>query len=102
MSPPNTRLARAATAPLPTTRVIEWRSRDVLRVAAIVAGVYIALQLLWIGRSVFLLGFLAVLFGLCISAGADYLARWRIPRGAAAALIVLAVLGLLVGLGIAA
>lgn len=63
------------------------------------AGVYLALQLLWVGRSVFFITFLAVLFGLCLSVGVDYLARWRIPRGAGAALIVLATLGALVGLG---
>jgi predicted PurR-regulated permease PerM len=76
-----------------------WRSRDVLRVAGIVAGVYLALQLLWISRSVVLLTFLAVLFGLCIAAGADYLARWQIPRTFAAVLIVLAALGSLIGIG---
>jgi predicted PurR-regulated permease PerM len=61
--------------------------------------VYLALQLLWVGRSVFFITFLAVLFGLCISVGVDYLTRWRIPRGAGAALIVLTVIGMLVGLG---
>ncbi|HEU4587827.1 MAG TPA: AI-2E family transporter [Gemmatimonadales bacterium] len=80
-------------------RGVTWSSRDVLRVCGIVAGVYLALQLLWVGRSVFFITFLAVLFGLCISTGVDYLTRWRIPRGAGAALIVLAVLGVIVGLG---
>ena len=40
-----------------------WRSRDILRAAAIVAGVYVALKLLWVGRSVFLIGFFGVLLG---------------------------------------
>jgi len=64
-----------------------------------VAGVYLALQLLWVGRSVFLISFLAVLFGLCISAGADYLAQLSVPRGLAAVLIVLATIALLAALG---
>jgi predicted PurR-regulated permease PerM len=83
----------------PPARGAPWRSRDVLRVCGIVAGVYLSLQLLWVARSVFFITFLAVLFGLCISVGVDHLSRWRIPRGAGAALIVLAVLGILVGLG---
>jgi predicted PurR-regulated permease PerM len=65
----------------------------------IVAGVYVALQALWVGRSVFLLGFFGVLLGLALSAGVDRLQRYRIPRGLGAALIVLAVGGALVGLG---
>ena len=40
-----------------------WRSGDILRAAAIVAGVYVALQLLWVGRSVFLIGFFGILLG---------------------------------------
>ena len=76
-----------------------WSSRDVLRVTALVAGVYLALHLLWVGRSVFLISFLAILLGLCLSTGVDYLTRWHLPRAGGAVLIVLAVLGLLVGLG---
>jgi hypothetical protein len=34
-----------------------WRTRDILHASAIVAGVYVALQLLGFGRTVFLLGF---------------------------------------------
>lgn len=74
-----------------------WPSRDILRAAAIVAAVYLALQLLWIGRSVFLVGFFGVLLGIVLSAGVDRLERFRIPRGLGAALIVLFVLGALTG-----
>ncbi|MBA3522168.1 MAG: AI-2E family transporter, partial [Gemmatimonadales bacterium] len=66
---------------------------------AIVAGFYLALQLLWVGQSVLLLGFLGVLFGLTLSVAVDWLQRWRIPRGIGALMVVLAVLGMLVGLG---
>ncbi len=76
-----------------------WRTRDILRATAIVAGVYVALRLLWVGRSVFLLGFLGVLFGLALSAGVDYLQRIKIPRALGAVLIVLTLLGSLVGVG---
>ncbi|HEY9506953.1 MAG TPA: AI-2E family transporter [Gemmatimonadales bacterium] len=76
-----------------------WPSRDILRAAAIVAAVYIALQLLWVGRSVFLVGFFGILIGIVLSAGVDRLQRFRIPRGLGAALIVLLVLGALTGVG---
>jgi predicted PurR-regulated permease PerM len=78
-----------------------WRSRDILRAVAIVAGFYIALQLLWIGRSILLLAFLGVLFGLALTAGVDWLQRKRIPRGLGAILLVLTFFGILGGLGAA-
>jgi predicted PurR-regulated permease PerM len=78
-----------------------WRSRDILRTVAIVAGVYIALQLLWVGRSVVLLTFLGILFGLALTSGVNWLERRRVPRGLGAILIVLAFLGALVGIGAA-
>lgn len=77
-----------------------WPGRDVLRVAALVAGVYVALKLLWFAYPVFFLAFLGILFGLALSAAVDRLARWRIPRGLGAAGIVLTMIGLVVGLGI--
>jgi len=77
-----------------------WRSRDILRASAIVAGVYLALQLLWFGRTVFLLGFFGVLLGITLSAGVDRLERLRIPRGVGAVGITLLVVGGLIGLGL--
>jgi predicted PurR-regulated permease PerM len=78
-----------------------WRTRDILRTVAIVAGFYIALKLLWVGHSVVLLTFLGVLFGIALTAGVDRLERRRVPRGVGAILIVLAFLGTLVGIGAA-
>ncbi len=77
-----------------------WRTRDILRAAALVAGVYVALHLLWVGRSVFLIGFLGVLLGITLSAAVDRLQRFRIPRGVGAALIVLLGFGAVTGLGL--
>ncbi len=76
-----------------------WRSRDVLRVAALVAGVYVALQLLWVGRSVFFLAFLGVLFGLALAAAVDFLERRGLRRWLGTTLIVLAITGVGIGLG---
>jgi predicted PurR-regulated permease PerM len=77
-----------------------WRTRDILRATTIVAAVYVALQLLWVGRSVFLIGFFGVLLGIVLTAGVDRLQRFRIPRGIGAVLIVLLVFGALTGLGL--
>jgi predicted PurR-regulated permease PerM len=82
--------------PTPTVRL---RSRDVLRVALLVAGVYLALQLLWVARSVFFVGFLGVLFGITLSGGVTWLNRRGVPRGVGALLLVGAFFALLVGLG---
>jgi predicted PurR-regulated permease PerM len=79
-----------------------WPSRDILRAAGIVAAVYVALQLLWVGRSVFLVGFFGVLLGIVLSAGVDRLERFRIPRGIGALLIVLLFFGTLTGIGFVA
>jgi predicted PurR-regulated permease PerM len=76
-----------------------WKTRDILRTLAVIAGFYIALQLLWIGRSIVLLTFLGVLFGVALTAGVDWLQRRRVPRGVGAVLIVLVFLGALAGLG---
>jgi predicted PurR-regulated permease PerM len=76
-----------------------WRTRDILRTLAIIAGFYITLQVLWLGRSIVLLTFLGVLFGVALTAGVNRLERFRIPRGLGAVLIVMAFLGALAGIG---
>jgi predicted PurR-regulated permease PerM len=76
-----------------------WPTRDVLRVLAIIAGFYITLQVLWVGRSIVLLTFLGVLFGIALSAGVNRLERRGVPRVLGAVLLVLGFLGILVGIG---
>ena len=83
----------------PRPRQVGWRTRDILRAALLVAAVYAGLQLLWVGRSVFFVGFLGVLLGITLSAGVDWLARWRLPRWLGALLLVAAFLGAFIGLG---
>jgi predicted PurR-regulated permease PerM len=78
-------------------RLPGWRSRDVVRAAALVIALYLALRLLWFAQLLVLTIFLGVLFGLAVAAGVDRLERWRMPRGLAAALIVLGSVGLIVG-----
>lgn len=76
-----------------------WGSGDILRATVIVAGVFVALQLLWVGRSVVLLGFFGMLLGITLSAGVDRLEKLRVPRGVGAVLIVAVAIAALVGLG---
>ena len=83
----------------PEDRSSGWKTRDILRTLAVIAGFYIALQVLWIGRSIVLLTFLGVLFGIALTAGVDWLQRRRVPRGVGAVLIVVAFLAVLAGLG---
>ena len=92
-------MGRSEDSDEPGDRRPGWKTRDVLRTLAIITGFYIALQLLWVGRSIVLLTFLGVLFGVALTAGVDWLQRRRVPRGIGAVLIVLTFLGLLAGLG---
>jgi predicted PurR-regulated permease PerM len=80
-------------------RLPGWRSLDILRAAALVFGLYLFLQLLWLAHDLFFITFLGVLFGLAVASGADFLERFRVPRAVGAALVVLSFLGVIVGLG---
>ncbi|HEX7941974.1 MAG TPA: AI-2E family transporter, partial [Gemmatimonadaceae bacterium] len=60
---------------------------------------YLALRLLWFANALFLVTFLGVLFAIAISAGVDRLERFRIPRGAGAAIIVLSFFAVLFAFG---
>jgi predicted PurR-regulated permease PerM len=96
---------RAGAAPPPVhterrRRTVGWRSGDVLRTAALVIAMYVGLRLLWFTSALVLTTFLAVLFGLAVSAGVDRLERLRVPRGVGAAMIVLSFFGLLFLLGL--
>jgi predicted PurR-regulated permease PerM len=76
-----------------------WRSLDILRATALVVGFCLFLALLWVAHDLIFITFLGILFGLAVASGADYLERFRIPRGVGAVLVVLAFLGALFGLG---
>lgn len=86
-------------APPSSPRVPGWKSLDVLRATALVLGVYLLLQLLWLAHDLLFITFLGVLFGLAVGRGADFLERFRIPRGIGAVAVVAAFLSVIVGLG---
>jgi predicted PurR-regulated permease PerM len=95
------RSAAPAPAPRrrPRLRSPGWRTRDILRAALLVAGVWLALQLLWVARSAFVLGFLGVLFGIALSAGVTWLQRRGVPRGLGTLILVVAFFSVVIGLG---
>ena len=80
-------------------RTVGWRTRDIVRTAALVLAMYLLVRLIWFANALFLTVFLGALFGIAVSAGVDRLQRFRIPRGMGAALVVLAFFGLLTGFG---
>src|SRR5881275_2144261 len=73
------------------------KTRDIIRVLAIIFGFYILLRLLWIGHPVIFLFFLGVLFGLPLAQGADWLQKRRVPRPLGVAVILIAFFGLMTG-----
>jgi len=81
------------------TRNVGWRSRDVIRAAALVMGLYVLGQLLWFANSLVFVVFLGALFGLAVGSAVDRLERYKIRRGIASALVVFGSLGALVGAG---
>lgn len=76
-----------------------WRSRDIIRAAALAVGVVAVCVGLWAASTVVFTVFLGVLFGLAISSGVDLLARLRIPRGLGALMVILAAAGMLTLVG---
>jgi len=80
-------------------RSVGWQSKDILRTAALVVGIYLVLHLLWVAHELFFGVFLGALFGLAVASAVDRLERFHIPRGVGAAMVVLGFLGVLVGFG---
>jgi predicted PurR-regulated permease PerM len=95
LQPPQSQTQPRLSAP----RQVGWRSADILRGAALVLGVWLALKLLWVAYPILFVAFLGTLFGLAVARGADFFERLHVPRGLGAALTVFGFLGLLVGLG---
>jgi predicted PurR-regulated permease PerM len=69
----------------------------VLRATALAIFLYVALKLFWYAHVLFFAVFLGVLFGLAVSSAVDRLQRFRIPRGIAAAIVVVGFYTLLGG-----
>ncbi len=76
-----------------------WQSKDVLRAAALIVALYLALRLLWVAHELFFVVFLGALFGLAVASAVDRLERFKVPRGVGAAMVVIGFLAVLAGFG---
>src|SRR5438874_4207119 len=79
---------------------LSLKTRDIVRVLALIFGFYVLLRLLWIAHPVIFLFFLGVLFGLPLAQGADWLQKRKLPRALGVAIILTAFLGLLTAGGV--
>lgn len=80
---------------------VTWRSSDLLRAFALFFAIYVGLRFLWAVKSILLVVILAILFGVTLARGVDYLERWKIRRGLGTFVILVAVFGVLAGIGFA-
>ena len=80
-------------------RSVGWQSKDVLRAAALIVALYLALRLLWVAHELFFVVFLGALFGLAVASAVDRLERFKIPRGVGAGMVVIGFLAVLGGFG---
>lgn len=79
---------------------VSWRSQDVVRITVLVVACLVVLWMVRVTSVILLAVFLAVVFGVALSAGVDRLAAWRVPRGIGATLIMLSFFGCIAGLGL--
>src|SRR5688500_3887186 len=76
-----------------------WQTGAMVRFVALFFAFLIVMRFLWGARSILIVGFLGILFGLALSSGVGFLERWKVRRGLGAVAIVVSFLGLLVGVG---
>ncbi len=78
---------------------MEIRAATALKVTAIVFAVLIALRFLWIAHAIFIVTLLGVLLGLALARAVDFLEKFKVRRGLGAAISMIVVIGLLIGIG---
>jgi predicted PurR-regulated permease PerM len=76
-----------------------WSTGVMLRAVALFFAFLIATRFLWTARLILIVAFMGIVFGLALSSGVDWLERWKVRRGLGAVAIIVAFLGLLVGVG---
>ncbi len=62
-------------------------------------GLVALIWLIWLAHPLIFTAFLGLLFGLAISAGADWLQRWRVPRGIGVTIVVVVFFAAMYGIG---
>lgn len=76
-----------------------WSTPALLRAIALFFAFLVVLRFLWLARTILIITFLGLLFGLALSAGVDWLERRRVRRALSAPAIAIAFLSLLIGIG---
>jgi predicted PurR-regulated permease PerM len=81
-------------------RVVSFRPRTVLTVAALIVGVAIVLWIVWVSRRVLIWTFVSAFLAVALSPAVDALQRRGLRRrGAAAAVVYLLMIAIIAGLG---
>ena len=76
-----------------------WNAGSVLRSTAIALTLVILLLFVWKIRSILIVGFFGILFGMLLSRATGWLERLHVRRALGAPLILIAFIGVLVGVG---
>lgn len=69
-----------------------------LRIVALALLLWIALQFLWVARTVIIVLLIGIIIGIAMVPAVDWLERRRVKRGLGSALVMLLVIGLIAGL----
>lgn len=80
-------------------RDVDFRPRTVLRVVGILIAIALLLEIVWISRHVLTWIFIALFLALALNPAVDWLERRTERRGLATAIVYIATLALLVGIG---
>jgi predicted PurR-regulated permease PerM len=80
-------------------RDVDFRPRTVLRVVGILLAIAVVLEIIWISRHVLTWIFIAVFLALALNPAVDWLERRTKRRGFATAIVSVATIALLVGIG---
>jgi predicted PurR-regulated permease PerM len=80
-------------------RDVDFRPRTVLRVVGILIAIALLLEIVWISRHVLTWIFIALFLALALNPAVDWLERRTERRGLATAIVYVATLALLVGIG---
>jgi predicted PurR-regulated permease PerM len=84
----------------PDDRVVSFRPRTVVTVAALLVGVAIVLWIVWVSRRVLIWTFVSAFLAVALSPAVDSLQRRGLHRrGAAAAVVYLVMIAVIAGLG---
>jgi predicted PurR-regulated permease PerM len=84
----------------PDERVVSFRPRTVITVAALVVGVAIVLWVAWVSRRVLIWTFVSAFLAVALSPAVDAIQRRGVHRrGAAAAIVYLIMIAVIAGLG---